>query len=79
MNISGFTLLLPVRGGMHKPTEEFAMKKVHEMSFEEFEQHMSTAIREQQQAPGLNHGVVFLGMVEDKGEMLAEFGNVFVF
>ncbi|MGO3395594.1 MAG: hypothetical protein ACTINL_03750 [Serratia proteamaculans] len=51
------------------------MKKVHEMSFEEFEQHMSTAIREQQQAPDLNHSVVFLGMVEDKGEMLAEFGT----
>lgn len=54
------------------------MKKVHEMSFEEFEQHMSAAIREQQ-APETNPDVVFVGMVEEKGETLAQFDNVFVF
>lgn len=62
----------------HKTTEEFAMKKVHEMSFEEFELHMSAAIREQQ-APEINPDVVFVGMVEEKGETLAQFDNVFVF
>lgn len=54
------------------------MKKVHEMSFEEFELHMSAAIREQQ-APEINPDVVFVGMVEEKGETLAQFDNVFVF